>query len=58
MESPSTVDSFIFKCIFCDRVLTANDDPKLLECLHNACGSCVESKLYEENANGNKGRHT
>lgn len=57
IESPSTRDSFIFKCILCDRVLTANDEPKLLECLHNACSSCVRNKLYYENVNSNKGKY-
>ncbi|RZF43717.1 hypothetical protein LSTR_LSTR004230 [Laodelphax striatellus] len=35
------------KCIFCGQVLTANDDPKLLECLHAACKHCVTSRLKE-----------
>lgn len=49
VESPTTRESFTFKCIFCDRILTANDNPKLLECLHNSCSSCVDSRLYEQN---------
>lgn len=49
VESPTTRESFTFKCVFCDRVLNANDDPKLLECLHNSCSSCINSKLYEHN---------
>lgn len=48
-ESPTTGDTFVYKCVFCDRVLSASDDPRLLECLHNACGSCVKSKLEEQN---------
>lgn len=48
VESPTTGDSFIFKCSFCDRILTASDDPKLLECLHNACESCVNNKIYDQ----------
>lgn len=48
VESPTTRESFTFKCIFCDRILTANDNPKLLECLHNSCSSCVDSRLYEQ----------
>ncbi|KAJ8913021.1 hypothetical protein NQ315_002036, partial [Exocentrus adspersus] len=47
VESPTTGESFTFKCVFCDRVLNANDDPKLLECLHNSCSSCINSRLYE-----------
>lgn len=48
VQSP-TGENFIFKCIFCDKVLTANDDPKLLECLHNSCGNCINNKVYEQN---------
>lgn len=48
VESPSTGELFIYKCVFCERNLTAADDPKLLECLHNACGSCINNKLYEQ----------
>ncbi|XP_067000025.2 E3 ubiquitin-protein ligase TRIM33 [Anabrus simplex] len=36
------------KCIFCEHVLTAGDNPKLLECLHAACSSCISSKISEE----------
>lgn len=49
VESPTTRESFTFKCIFCDRVLSATDNPKLLECLHNSCSSCIDSRLYEQN---------
>lgn len=49
VESPTTRESFTFKCIFCDRILTAADNPKLLECLHNSCSSCIDSRLYEQN---------
>lgn len=49
LESPTTRESFTFKCVFCDRVLTAGDNPKLLECLHNSCSSCIDSRLYEHN---------
>lgn len=48
VESPTTRESFTFKCIFCDRVLNANDNPKLLECLHNSCSSCIDSRIYEQ----------
>jgi hypothetical protein len=47
VESPTTGEAYTFKCVFCEQLLTANDDPKLLECLHNACGNCVGNKLYE-----------
>lgn len=56
VESPTTRDSFIFKCILCDRVLSASDEPKLLECLHNACSSCIRNKLYYENVSSSKGK--
>lgn len=49
VESPTTRDNFTFKCVFCDRVLSASDNPKLLECLHNTCSSCMDSRLYEHN---------
>lgn len=49
VESPTTRETFTFRCIFCDRILTANDNPKLLECLHNSCSSCIDSRLYEQN---------
>ncbi|XP_060532404.1 E3 ubiquitin-protein ligase TRIM33 isoform X2 [Cylas formicarius] len=57
VESPTTGETYTFKCIYCDRVLGASDNPKLLECLHNACASCVNNKLYEQNessASGNQ----
>lgn len=47
VESPTTGEPYSFKCVFCDQVLSASDDPKLLECLHNACGSCIGQKIYE-----------
>lgn len=56
VESPTTGESFVHKCVFCERVLTASDLPKLLECLHNACGSCINNKLYEQSeSHMNKG---
>ncbi|CAD7092367.1 unnamed protein product [Hermetia illucens] len=35
------------KCVWCMQVLTANDRPKLLECLHVACSQCVTTKFSE-----------
>ncbi|XP_023025015.1 E3 ubiquitin-protein ligase TRIM33 isoform X2 [Leptinotarsa decemlineata] len=49
VESPTTRESYTFKCVFCDRVLSATDNPKLLECLHNTCSGCIDSRLYEHN---------
>ncbi|KAG5893375.1 hypothetical protein JTB14_000139 [Gonioctena quinquepunctata] len=49
VESPTTRETFTFKCVFCDRVLSAADNPKLLECLHNSCSGCIDSRLYEHN---------
>ena len=37
------------KCIFCQHTLSSGDNPKLLECLHTACTTCVSSKLTEQN---------
>ncbi|KAF5308881.1 hypothetical protein FQR65_LT00581 [Abscondita terminalis] len=47
VESPTTGELFIYKCVFCERNLTAVDEPRLLECLHNACSSCINNKIYE-----------
>jgi hypothetical protein len=47
-EPPNSPWSCV-KCIFCHHTLTAGDSPKLLECLHTACTSCVSSKLTEQN---------
>ena len=47
VESPTTGEAYTFKCVFCEQLLSANDDPKLLECLHNACGNCIGNKIYE-----------
>lgn len=33
--------------MWCDQSLTAKDIPKLLECLHVACGSCITAKFSE-----------
>lgn len=33
------------KCILCQTVLTPALEPKLLECLHSACNSCIQNKL-------------
>ncbi|ENN72418.1 hypothetical protein HUJ04_009043 [Dendroctonus ponderosae] len=50
VESPTaTAEGFAFKCIYCDHILTASDNPKLLECLHNACTNCINAKLFENN---------
>lgn len=52
-ESPTTGDNNNtlngIKCVFCNQVLNAGDVPKLLECLHSACGACVKSKIVEHN---------
>ena len=42
------------KCIWCSQVLCHNDLPKLLECLHVACQSCITNKLSE---NENRSPH-
>lgn len=35
------------KCVWCSENLTGSDSPKLLECLHVACGSCTTVKFNE-----------
>ncbi|XP_046394134.1 E3 ubiquitin-protein ligase TRIM33-like isoform X2 [Ischnura elegans] len=36
------------KCVFCNQILTVSESPKLLDCLHSACSSCIKSKLKEQ----------
>ena len=43
------------KCVFCQVTLTASEDPKLLECLHGACSSCVSTKLNEQTGHSDEG---
>ncbi|XP_076256147.1 E3 ubiquitin-protein ligase TRIM33-like isoform X2 [Rhynchophorus ferrugineus] len=58
VESPTaTREGFTFKCVYCDRNLGPNDNPRLLECLHNSCASCINSKLYEHNESSNATSH-
>lgn len=40
------------KCILCHLNLSVSDEPKLLECLHAACGNCITSKV-NDNLQGN-----
>lgn len=35
------------KCVWCSQLLTATDLPRLLECLHVCCTSCVTNKFSE-----------
>lgn len=58
VESPTaTAEGFAFKCVYCDHVLSASDNPKLLECLHNACMNCINGKLFENNeSSGSAGK--
>lgn len=55
VESPTTGEAYTFKCVFCGQLLTPNDNPKLLECLHNACGNCLGHKICEI-SDGEKGK--
>lgn len=55
VESPTTGENYVFRCVFCERVLSAAEAPKLLECLHNTCGSCINNKLFEQNEGNEKG---
>ncbi|EZA46840.1 hypothetical protein DMN91_008822 [Ooceraea biroi] len=45
----SEVRAFLSKCIFCGKVFTPGDNPKLLECLHAACTTCVTNKISDHN---------
>ncbi|KAG8222694.1 hypothetical protein J437_LFUL002751, partial [Ladona fulva] len=38
------------KCVFCEKLLSCSDSPKLLDCLHSSCNSCIvtKQKLQEE----------
>lgn len=39
------------KCVWCSQLLSNNDYPKLLECLHVACDACIKSKYEERQSN-------
>lgn len=41
--------TFLSKCVFCGKTFTIGDDPKLLECLHAACTTCVNNKITDHN---------
>ncbi|KYN01662.1 PREDICTED: E3 ubiquitin-protein ligase TRIM33 isoform X2 [Cyphomyrmex costatus] len=45
----SEIRAFLSKCVFCNKVFTMGDDPKLLECLHAACTMCVNNKISDHN---------
>lgn len=45
----SEIRTFLSKCVFCGKVFTMGDDPKLLECLHAACTICVNNKISDHN---------
>ncbi|XP_011140304.1 E3 ubiquitin-protein ligase TRIM33 [Harpegnathos saltator] len=45
----SEMRAFLSKCIFCSKIFTLGDEPKLLECLHAACTTCVNNKLSDHN---------
>ncbi|XP_017849523.1 transcription intermediary factor 1-alpha isoform X2 [Drosophila busckii] len=46
-NSSASAKFTLFKCVYCAQVLGVNDRPKLLECLHVACGQCVNTKFSE-----------
>lgn len=46
-NSSASAKFTLFKCVYCAQVLGINDRPKLLECLHVACGQCVNTKFSE-----------
>ncbi|XP_017484474.1 PREDICTED: E3 ubiquitin-protein ligase TRIM33 isoform X4 [Rhagoletis zephyria] len=37
----------LLKCVWCNQMLSINDRPKLLECLHVSCSQCVNTKFSE-----------
>uniref|UniRef100_A0A0C9QFX6 TRIM33_0 protein n=1 Tax=Fopius arisanus TaxID=64838 RepID=A0A0C9QFX6_9HYME len=43
----SEVRFFLSKCVFCNKTFTYEDQVKLLECLHAACGACISAKLSD-----------
>lgn len=52
-DSPTTNNESIdsedgTKCVICNTTMTKQDHPLLLECLHSACSSCIDSKLSEK----------
>jgi RING-type zinc-finger len=52
-DSPTTNNESIdsddgTKCVICNTTMTKQDRPLLLECLHSACSSCIDSKLSEK----------
>ncbi|XP_020293767.1 E3 ubiquitin-protein ligase TRIM33 isoform X2 [Pseudomyrmex gracilis] len=48
-SSETEIRAFLSKCVFCSKVFSLGDDPKLLECLHAACTTCVNNKLTDHN---------
>lgn len=48
-SSETEIRAFLSKCVFCNKVFSLEDDPKLLECLHAACTTCVNNKLTDHN---------
>lgn len=46
-ETAAAGETISTKCVWCSQVLTSNDRPKLLECLHVACAQCVTTKFSE-----------
>ncbi len=46
-ENTNTGEPIPHKCVWCSETLTSADAPKILECLHVACGRCVSSKFSE-----------
>ena len=47
-DEPSSNPWSRVKCVFCQQILSPLYEPKLLECLHAACGVCVNSKLQDQ----------
>lgn len=41
------------QCVYCNKILVSPDvSPRLMECLHSACESCITSRLEEKTQSG------
>ncbi|GBL87020.1 hypothetical protein AVEN_218728-1 [Araneus ventricosus] len=54
-ESGTPIDDYSelwlnFKCVFCNQDLKQINRPKLLQCLHTACESCLASESNSESS--------
>lgn len=46
---PDQIDKqALINCALCNNTLTSANQPKLMECLHAACGGCIKAKIEEQ----------